>query len=125
MKKRAFVLMLVVGALCGCSWLLGPQLSGRWEGAAELAMTDPTATRTTEIVLVLVEDHGVVTGTLRCPEFFMDPADVTGTLSGRHVELESTILGDVTFTGEVHGDTMSGTCTYHGFTDSWEVTRTN
>ncbi|GEM_PF-5657587 len=63
-------------------------------------MMAPAATRTTEIVLVLSEDHGVITGTLRCPEFYLGPAADAGTLSGRHVEFESTILGNVTFEGD-------------------------
>jgi len=123
MKRKVLLLVVAVSLLCGCSWIFGPQITGRWEGVAELAMTNPTVPRTTEIVLVLAEDERIITGTLQCPEFYMDPEDVMGTLFGWEVEFESTILGNVTFKGTIHGRTMSGTCTYHGVTDAWEATR--
>jgi len=86
-------------------------------------MTDPERTRPTDILLLLTETDGVVTGTFRCVDYYMDAADVTGTLSGAHLEIESTILGPVTFEGDVRDQTITGTCTYSGATDVWEVTR--
>jgi len=123
MKRKVLLLMAIAPLLCGCSWIFGPQITGRWEGIANVEMYGPGRIDPIEIILVLAEDHGIITGTLRCPAVYMDPADVTGTLSGWDVEFESTILGDVSFEGTVHKRTMRGTCTYHGVTDIWEATR--
>ena len=75
-----------------------------------------------EIVLTLTETDGVITGTFRLVMYY-EVVDLTGSLVGRHVEMTCAILDTITLEGEVHGRTMSGTCTTHGETDTWEVVR--
>ena len=83
----------------------------------------PDGPKPYEIVLTLTEIDGLITGTLRIVMWY-EVYDVTGTRSGRHVEIEGQIFPDwVTLEGEVHGRTMSGTCTMSGETDDWEATR--
>ena len=110
--------------LFGCAWITGPEVSGRWEGTAVLEMTpDPTPC---EIVLNLTEADGVITGTLRCPEFYaMLPIDVGGSLTGSHVEITGTLMGaPLILDGEVHRGTMVGTSSHRGHSSgTWEVTR--
>ena len=114
------VTLLCLLPLCGCAWLAPPEVSGRWEGAATLKMT-PDGPEPYEIVFVLAESAGVITGTLRVGAW-PTAADVTGSLVGRHVEMTCPLF-DILYEGEVHGRTMSGTCTCHEVPDTWEVTR--
>jgi hypothetical protein len=124
MKCRVAAAM-VLGCLLlwGCAWITGPQVSGRWEGTAVLEMTpDPESC---EIVLNLTEADGIITGTLRCPEFIgLPPADLTGSLAGSHVELTGSLMGSpLALEGEVHRGTIAGTSTHRGHSGPWEVTR--
>jgi hypothetical protein len=123
MKRQGLVVMLLgVGLVCGCAWFAPRDVSGRWEGTAGLNMTGD-GPKPCEIVLNLTEIDGAIGGTLRIVAWY-EVYDVTGTLSGRHVEIEGQIFPAwVTLEGEVHGRTMSGTCTMSGETDDWEVTR--
>ena len=82
----------------------------------------PEGPKPYEIVLVLTETNGAIAGTLRLVMYY-EVVDVTGSLVGRHVEMTCSLLDAITFEGEVHGRTMTGTCTSHGVTDTWEVTR--
>ena len=125
MKRwAAAAVTLCVSALCGCAWITGPQISGRWEGTAALEMMpDP---KPYEIVLNLTEVDGVITGTLRCPQFIYNPpVDLTGSLVGSHVELTGTLMGEpLILEGEVHRQTMAGTSSHRGHSSgTWEVTR--
>jgi len=119
---------MVLGCLLlgGCAWITGPQVSGRWEGTAVLEMTpDPEPY---EIVLDLTEADGVITGTLRCPEFYaMLPVDLTGSLTGTHVEITGSLMAaPLILEGEVHRQTMAGTSSHRGRNSgTWEVTRVN
>ena len=109
--------------LFGCALIIGPQLSGRWEGTAVLVMTpDPGSY---EIVLELTETDGLITGTLRCVAFYaLLPIDVTGSLTGSHVEITGSLMGSpLILEGEVHRRTMAGTCTHRGHSETWEVAR--
>jgi len=114
-------MLLCVGLVCGCEWLSPPGVSGRWEGTAVLKMT-PDSPKPYEIVLTLTEIDGAITGTFRLVMYY-EVADLTGSLDGRHIEMTCRLLDTITFEGEVHGRTMAGTCTTHGATDTWEVTR--
>ena len=117
-------MLLFVGLLSACTLLSPPQVSGRWEGTARLNMTGD-GPEPCEIVLTLAETDGVITGTLRLwtSATYYHVIDLTGSLDGRHVEMTCDFLDTMTFEGEVQGRTMSGTCTTHGETDTWEVTR--
>ena len=110
--------------LCGYAWIMGPQVSGRWEGTAVVEMgMDP---KPEEIVLNLTETDGVITGTLRCVEHWaLPPTEVTGSLTGSHVELTGSLMGSpLILEGEVHRGTMAGTSSHRGHSSgTWEVTR--
>jgi len=122
MKRRVLaVVLLCVATLYGCALLSPPEVSGRWEGTATLKMT-PDGPKPYEIVLVLAETSGEITGTFRLVMYY-EVVDVTGSLVGRHVEMTCWLLDTITLVGEVHGRTMTGTCTSHGVADTWEVTR--
>jgi len=120
-RHRLGAVLLCVGLVCGCALFAPPEVSGRWEGTARLKMT-PDGPEPYEIVLNLTETDGVIAGTLRVGEWPY-AVDVAGSLVGKHVEMTDTTMFDITFEGEVHGRTMSGTCTRAGVTDTWEATR--
>ena len=81
-----------------------------------------------EIVLNLTEADGVITGTLRCPEFYaLPPIDLTGSLTGSHVEITGSLMAaPLILEGEVHHQRMAGTSSHRGHNSgTWEVTRVN
>ena len=126
MKKNVFsAVILCLALLCGCSLLFGPRISGRWEGTASFEL-NPDGPEPHEIVLVISESGDTITGTLQWFTLYdlSHTTDVTGACAGRHVKISGLVHGlALTLEGEVDDGTMAGTCTFHGKTDTWEVTR--
>lgn len=123
MNRRALLAMVAsLLVLFGCTQVFQASLTGRWEGTARLNFI---YVKPCQIVLMLVETNGVLTGTLEyIHDYGSELVEITGTHSGRNVEIRLVLYGlEMVLEGLVDRRTIAGTCTWRGVTDAWEVSR--
>jgi len=126
MKARVLVATLLsLALLCGCALLQGPDATGRWEGTATFELS-PVGPQPRQIVLILNDMEGAVTGTLTWFEAYDTSlvTDVAGIRTRSNIEISGTVHGLLmTLEGKLHRRAMVGTCTFRGATSAWAVTR--